>query len=176
MKKLFGLVTLVIIAAMFVGCAPTPAATTEAPVVVPPTVEPTLAPTVAPTEAPTTAPAATAGPLEIKGLVSAPQTLTLDQLKALAVVTKSIETPKSGTVEFTGVLLSELLALAQVNSTATTLVFTASDGYSAQVDLAAVSACADCMVAFTTDNGLYSVMPGHAGKAWVKNLVTIEIQ
>jgi hypothetical protein len=172
MKKLFGLLTLVIIAAMFAGCAPTPAATTEAPVVVSPTVEATVAPTVAPT----TAPAATAGPLEIKGLVGAPQTLTVDQLEAMTVVTKSVETPKSGQAEFTGVLLSDLLALAQVNSTATTLVFTASDGYSSQIDLAAAIACADCMIAITSDNGLYSVMPGHAGKAWVKNLITIELQ
>jgi len=172
MKKLFGLLAFFTIAAMFTGCAPTPAATTEAPVVIPPTMEPTVALTVAPT----TAPAATAGPLEIKGLVGAPQTLTLDQLKAMTVVTKNVDTPKSGKADFTGVLLSDLLALVQVNSTATTLVFTASDGYSAQVDLAAATACADCMIAITNDNGLYSVMPGHAGKAWVKNLITMELK
>ncbi len=155
MKKLFSLLAFVTIVAMFAGCAPAPVATTEAP---------------------TTAPAAAAGPLEIKGLVGAPQTLTVDQLETMTVVTKSVETPKSGQADFTGVLLSDLLALAKVNSTAATIVFTGSDGYSAQVDLVAASSCADCMIAITTDSGLESVMPGHPGKAWVKNLITIELQ
>ena len=155
MKKLFSLLAFVTIVTMFAGCAPAPVATTEAP---------------------TTTPAVAAGPLEIKGLVGAPQTLTVDQLEAMTVVTKSVETPKSGQADFTGVLLSDLLTLVQVNSTATTLVFTGSDGYSAQVDLAAASSCADCMIAITTDSGLESVMPGQAGKAWVKNLITIELQ
>jgi len=167
MKKLFGLLAFVTIVVLFAGCTPTPAATTEAPTTAP------VATMVASTSAPA---AVTAGPLEIKGLVAAPQTLTVDQLKAMTVVTKTVDTPKSGKADFTGVLLSDLLTLAKVNSTATTLVFTGSDGYSAQVDLTEAKSCADCMIAITTDSGLESVMPGHAGKAWVKNLITIELQ
>jgi hypothetical protein len=39
-----------------------------------------------------------------------------------------------------------------------------------------VQACADCLIAFRTDGGLRTVMPGMPSNTWVKGVVTIEIK
>jgi hypothetical protein len=75
------------------------------------------------------------------------------------------------------VRLSDLMTAAAVKPEAVSLVLTGSDGYSATIDLATLKACTDCMVAFTSTPGTFlSVMPGQAGKVWVKGLVKIEFK
>jgi len=77
-----------------------------------------------------------------------------------------------------GVHLSDLLAKAQVQSGAANLVFSASDNYSAQIDVATVNGCTDC------NGGLYqygwqlpagNAKPGLAN-CGVKNLIKIEVK
>jgi hypothetical protein len=69
------------------------------------------------------------------------------------------------------------LDIAQVQAGAKSLVFIASDGYSAEIDLAAVRSCTDCMIAFTNTPGAFlAVMPGQQGDLWVKNIVEIEVK
>ena len=115
--------------------------------------------------------------LTITGMVDNPLSLTDAGLHDMNVVTATLEHPKDGAMEFTGVLLSDLLAEAGVQDGATTLTLTASDGYTYDVALADVQACSDCMITFAGEPGDYmSAMPGMAGKAWVKTLVSIEVK
>ena len=46
----------------------------------------------------------------------------------------------------------------------------------AEADLAAVLACADCLVAFADDGTLVLAMPGMESSLWVKDLVKIEVK
>jgi len=134
----------------------------------------TAVPTAAATVA---APAAVAGSLNISGLVANPLSLSESALRALGPVTISAEQPKKGTQSFTGVRLNTLLDVAQVQAAAVKLVMTASDGYSAEIDLASVRACADCMIAFTdTPGSFFAVMPGQQGNMWVKDVIKIEVK
>jgi hypothetical protein len=123
-----------------------------------------------------TVPAA-AGSLTITGLVANQLSLTEDALRAMGPATISADQPKVGTQAFTGVRLSTLLGVAQVQPGASKLFFTASDGYSAEIDLATVTGCADCMLAFTSPPGSFLlVMPGQQGEDWVKNVIKIEVK
>jgi len=54
------------------------------------------------------------------------------------------------------------------------VVLVADDGYTAELTLAEVQSCADCIVAFGDDPGFRSVMPGLSGKTQVKGLIEIQ--
>ena len=110
--------------------------------------------------------------LEIGGLVEKPLAFTEADLRAMEVVQISAEHPKSGMQDYEGVRLNALLEMAGVKGEATKLVLTASDDYSAEVALADVTACEDCLVAFTEEPGVLNlVMPGMSSKAWIKDIV-----
>jgi len=124
-------------------------------------------------------PKETPGPVTftITGLVDNPLSLTDADLHNMNVLTATLENPKEGPLEYTGVLLNDLLAEAGLQSGAATLTLTASDGYSYDLDLATVQACSDCMLTFAGEAGDYmSAIPGQPGKAWVKGLVSIEVK
>jgi hypothetical protein len=115
--------------------------------------------------------------LAVTGLVDKPLNLSEADLRAMMVATITADQPKVGSQTFSGVRFSDLMAAAGVQSAATSLVMTGSDGYSATIDLATLKACTDCMVAFVgTPVTFLSVMPNQAGKVWVKNLVTLEFK
>jgi hypothetical protein len=98
-------------------------------------------------------------------------------LRALEVLKITAEHPKSGTAEYEGVSLNALLDLAGMQAGVTKLVISASDGYSAEVSLDEVRACADCLVGFTnTAEKLKMVMPGLSSGAWVKDVVRLEVK
>jgi hypothetical protein len=123
--------------------------------------------------------AADEGPVtfNVTGMVDDPLALSDAGLHKMDVVTLSAEHPKNGMQEYTGVRISELLAEAGVQAGAATLVLTASDGYSFEIDFATVQDCADCLIGFSETAGDYmAVMPGQASKAWVKGLVSIELK
>jgi len=83
---------------------------------------------------------------------------------------------KDGETEtYTGVPVNDLLGEAGLQDDASSLVFVASDGYEAEVDLAEVQGCGDCVVAFDGDS-LRMVMPGFSGKVQVKGVVEIRAQ
>ena len=115
--------------------------------------------------------------LTISGKVNTEQQLSDSALHKMTVVTLNLTHPKNGAADYTGVRLSDLLAKAGVQSGATSVVFTASDGYSYTANLSDITACADCMVAFDATASVYDMaMPGMAGKAWVGKLITIELK
>jgi hypothetical protein len=127
--------------------------------------------------APTAAPAAQ-GPtaLTVKGIVGQELALSLDDLKALGATKITAEHPKNGAQEYEGVSLKAVLNKAQAESGAAELLLVAGDGFESTVPFADVSACADCLVAFADDGTLTMVMPGMSSKAWVKDVLTIEVK
>ena len=133
-----------------------------------------------PTPEPTTpAPAVELAPgdLLITGAVKTETLLKESDLKGLSVTKIQAEHPKKGMQEYEGVLLKDLFALAQVEAGATKVIFAASDGYSAEASLADLEACADCLLAFTDEAGLYQlVLPGFESNFWVKGLAIITVE
>ena len=125
-------------------------------------------------------PKAEPGPvvLTVKGLVGSELSLTDSDLHAMKVATISTIPPKKDTAQdYTGVRLSDLMDKAKLKTEAASMVMTASDGFTSEIDLATLKACADCMIAFTeTAGSLNAVMPGQSSKAWVKGIVSIEFK
>jgi hypothetical protein len=98
-------------------------------------------------------------------------------LRALEVVTINAENPKGGKSDFEGVRLSALLEMAGAKDSANALRITASDGYYAEVSLADLKACADCMLAFTnTPEKFKVVMPGMTSDFWVKDVSKLTVR
>jgi DMSO/TMAO reductase YedYZ molybdopterin-dependent catalytic subunit len=117
------------------------------------------------------------GSLIIVGRVANAMTLSEDALRAMGAVTIQAEDPKKGMMDFEGVKLASLLQIAQAQPDATKVVFTADDGYSAEIELPTLLACSDCMIAFTDTPGiLRAVMPGQPSALWVKGVVKLEVQ
>lgn len=113
----------------------------------------------------------------LTGLVENELSLNEADLRALEVVKISAEHPKKGIMEYEGVRLSTLLDMAKVKPEVKKLVLTASDGYSSEVFLAEVQASPDCLLAFTDEEGVFSlVMPDLPSSAWIKGIVKIELQ
>lgn len=113
----------------------------------------------------------------LTGLVQNELAYTEADLRALEVVEITSEHPKKGSTDYEGIRLSTLFDLAKVKDGAKKLVLTAADGYSSEVFLAEVLAIPDCILAFTDEEGVFSlVMPTLPSSAWVKGIVKIEIQ
>jgi len=117
-----------------------------------------------------------AAALTISGLVEKEFAPTMDELKAMNVVTVDVEHPKKGPQTGEGVRLNVLLDQAQPKADAKTLVFTASDGYTAEASLADVRQCADCLIAFNQEGNLKTMMPGFESNLWVKDVIKIEVK
>jgi len=154
--------------ALLVGCStPSPTATTApTPVSAPP-----------PTNTPV--PEQPAGgdiALKITGLVEQEVGWSEDEVKAMDTM-EAESTNKSGEVDtYTGVSLQALLDLAKPKAEAQTVVYVADDGFTGEVPLADVTACADCIVSFRNKGGFSIVMPGFSGKAQVKGVVEIQVK
>lgn len=140
----------------------------------------------APTEAPVTqAPVATQAPateaptavaaLKVTGSVASEQAWTEDQVKAMKTLSVESTNKKGEKATYTGVLISDLIAAAQPNADANTVVFVADDGFTAEIALADVTSCADCIVSFRDQGGFSTVLPGKEGKLQVKGVVEIQV-
>ena len=127
---------------------------------------------------PTVLSPAAAGNLVITGEVHQSLALTDAELHGMKVVTISTIPPKQTTAQsYTGVLLNDLLDQAGLQSGASSVLFTASDGYSAEVSLSDIRACANCLLAFSGTAGSYStIMPGMLGNNWTKNVIKLEVK
>ncbi|NPV57986.1 MAG: hypothetical protein HPY76_15125 [Anaerolineae bacterium] len=115
------------------------------------------------------------GDLVIFGKVGEEMAFSVEDLKAIGDDTYTLEHPKKGAVDYNGVKVNDLLAMVAPAADATTMVLTASDGFSAEVDLSSLAGCDTCIIAFT-DDGLMSALPGQESSAWVKFLSKIEIK
>jgi tungstate transport system substrate-binding protein len=165
--KLF-LIFGVILSLALTACGPAatePAPATEAP---------------AATEAPTEEPAATEAPaadiaLKVTGSVANEQAWTEDEVKAMNTLEVESTNSKGEKDTYTGVLLADLLATAGPNAGATTVVFVADDGFTAEISLEELNACADCIISFRNQGGFSTVLPGHPGSLQVKGVVEIQV-
>ncbi len=114
--------------------------------------------------------------LKATGNIAAEKGWSLDQLKALGTM-EADYTDKEGVTEtFTGVSIAKLLEAAGANEGATAVVFVADDGFTSEVTMEEVKACADCIVAFNDDGTLRVVMPGFSGKQQVKGVIEIQVK
>jgi DMSO/TMAO reductase YedYZ molybdopterin-dependent catalytic subunit len=129
------------------------------------------------TEEPAAPAADVEGSLVITGLVNQPLGFMEADLRGMDVLKITAEHPKSGAADYEGVSLNALLDIAGVQDGTTTLVITASDGYSAEVSLDEVRACENCLVGFTnTAEKLKMVMPDLPSSAWVKDVASLEVK
>jgi hypothetical protein len=132
-------------------------------------------PTSAPAGTPTASTATVQGDLVITGLVDNALGLKEADLRKMEVVELTAEHPKKGKETYQGIRLNALLELAGLKPAATRLVFTAADGYTAELGLSDLQACTDCLLAFTNTPGKFKlVMPGMESSLWVKDVVSLE--
>jgi hypothetical protein len=127
-------------------------------------------------EAVTEEPAAAAVALKITGLVTTEMAWTEDEVKAMESMTVQYTNKDGELSDYTGVSLNALLELAGLSADATAIVMVADDGYTAEVPLADVQACSECIVSFRNNGGFSTVMPGFTGKEQVKGVVEIQVK
>lgn len=140
-----------------------------------------LAPTA--TEAPPATAASSGGEapaaavaLKVTGDVANPQVWTEEEVKAMNAIEVESANSKGEASTYTGVPLKDLLALAQPNANATTVVFMADDGHTAEVSLEELNACSDCIASFRTNGGFSTVLPGYPGAMQIKGVIEIQVK
>jgi tungstate transport system substrate-binding protein len=114
--------------------------------------------------------------LKITGLVTTEQAWTEDQVKALPTLDVESTNKQGEKATYTGVLVSDLLKLAEPLPEATTLVFVADDGFTAEIALEEIMACTDCILSFRNQGGFSSVLPGYPGNMQVKGVVELQVK
>jgi hypothetical protein len=143
----------VLLASMLAGCGSTP--------------EPTAPPEPAVSED---------AALKITGNVSQEIGWPEEEVRAMETM-EAQSTNKSGETEtYTGVSINKLLEMAGPAADATMVVFVADDGYTAEVTLAEVQGCADCIASFRNKGGFSIVMPGFPGNVQVKGVIEIQVK
>lgn len=117
----------------------------------------------------------TAPALKVSGMVETELSWAEEEVRAMDTI-DAVSTNKDGEEStYTGVPIMTLLEMAQVKPEATTIVFVADDGYTAEVSLEELSACTDCIISFRNNGGFSTVLPGFAGSLQVKGVVEIQV-
>jgi hypothetical protein len=117
----------------------------------------------------------TSGTITVSGSVDNLVGLTIGRLQNVGVVTLTVEHPKNGPTEYTGVRFSKLFELLGVQSSAVAMNIVAGDGYRWTIKVADIRASADAMLAISSGK-LNLVMPGMTSKNWVKDVVSLEFK
>lgn len=114
--------------------------------------------------------------LQITGMVDTEMAWAEEEVRAMDTI-DAVSTNKDGEEStYTGVPIITLLEMAGVSADATKIVFVAEDGYTAEVTLEELNACADCIVSFRNQGGFSTVLPGFAGSVQVKGVIEIQVQ
>jgi len=114
--------------------------------------------------------------LKITGAVGTEQGWSEEEVKALPTLDVEATNSKGELDTYTGVLISELIALAIPSGNATTLVLVADDGFTAEVALADVLTCENCILSFRSNGGFSSVLPDFAKNLQVKGVVELQVK
>jgi len=114
--------------------------------------------------------------LQVTGSVDSPADWTEDEVKAMDAITVQSTNKDGETSDYTGVLISDLLEEAGVSAGATTLVFVAGDGYTAEMAVEDALSCSDCILSFRNQGGFSSVLPGQSGGLQVKDVVELQVK
>jgi DMSO/TMAO reductase YedYZ molybdopterin-dependent catalytic subunit len=113
---------------------------------------------------------------KITGLVETEVGWTEEKIRSMDSIEAEYTGTDGETETYTGVRITDLLSKAGLTSEATTLVFVADDGYSAEIAVAEVEGCADCIVAPRNQGGFAMVLPGFPGNVQVKGVVEIQVK
>jgi DMSO/TMAO reductase YedYZ molybdopterin-dependent catalytic subunit len=111
--------------------------------------------------------------VEVSGLVDSPTTFTAADLEKLGTVTATLNHPKKGDVEYTGVTFAKLIEAVKVQAAAKTMLLSAVDGYTVEVALTDIKPEAMLGIA---DGAFSAAFPGLDGKSWARDIVTIKFQ
>ena len=114
--------------------------------------------------------------LKVTGKVAAPIGWNDATIKAMKTLDVQSKNNKGETSTYTGVLVKDLIALAGPAADATTVVLVASDGYTAEMPLADLMACGNCIASFRSQGGFSTVLPDQPGALQVKGVVEIQIK
>jgi hypothetical protein len=114
--------------------------------------------------------------LKVTGKVAKEQAWTEEQVKAMPTIEAQSTNKQGQTSTYTGVLISDLLKQAEPAADAKTVVYVAEDGFTAEVPLADVMACKDCIVSFREQGGFSIVMPNFPGNLQVKGVVEMQVK
>lgn len=114
--------------------------------------------------------------LQITGNVDNEMGWTEDQVRGMDTIETQRENNEGEISTYTGVPIKALLEEAGIPDDATTVTFVAEDDYTAETELAEVTACDDCIVSFRNRGGFSIVMPGHSGKLQVKGVVEMQVK
>ncbi|TFG71799.1 MAG: hypothetical protein E4H27_03855 [Anaerolineales bacterium] len=114
--------------------------------------------------------------LKITGSVETEVGWAEDAIRAMDTIEAESTNKDGETSTYTGVLISALLSEAGPKDGATTLTFVADDGYTAEVPLVDIEACADCIVSFRNQGGFSIVAPGFPGNTQVKGVIEIQVK
>jgi len=107
-------------------------------------------------------------------LIVGSEEFSLSELEAYDTLSADYTNKDGETTTYQGVALIDLLQDANLTDEET-LVFTASDGYEAEMPLAEALSCANCIVAFDEDI-LRMVMPDLSSKLQVKDVIAINLK
>jgi DMSO/TMAO reductase YedYZ molybdopterin-dependent catalytic subunit len=114
--------------------------------------------------------------LKITGMVESEIGWTEEKIRSMDTMDAESTNSKDETETYTGVSMNDLLGKAGPTSEATTLVFVADDGYTAEVSLAEVQACEDCIFSFRNQGGFRTVLPGFPGNVQVKGVIEVQVK
>jgi len=120
--------------------------------------------------------AAPAAALKVTGKVAAEMAWSEEEIKAMETLETKALNSKGVEETYTGVPINALLELAGVDPSATKITLVADDGYTVDLELAAVQACANCILSFRSQGGFSSVMPDFPKSAGVKGVVEIQVK
>jgi hypothetical protein len=114
--------------------------------------------------------------LKITGMVDQEMSWAEEEVRAMETMDAESINKSGETKTYTGVSINNLLEMAGPAAEATTVVYVADDGYTAEASLAEVQDCADCIVSFRDQGGFSIVMPGFPGNVQVKGVVEIQVK
>ena len=84
---------------------------------------------------------------------------------------------KDGEVKtYKGVKINTLLALTELSSGAKILEFIGEDGATAEISLAELQSCNDCIISFRSQGGFSVVLPGFPGKLQIKGVMELRVK
>jgi len=114
--------------------------------------------------------------LKITGDVETEVGWTEEKIRSMDTIEAESTNKQGETNTYTGVRISDLLSKAGPQDGATTVVFVADDGYTAEAPLADIQTCADCIISFRNQGGFSIVAPGFPSDAQVKGVVEIQVK
>jgi DMSO/TMAO reductase YedYZ molybdopterin-dependent catalytic subunit len=114
--------------------------------------------------------------LKVTGNVETEVGWTEEKIRSMDTMEAESTNKEGEASTYTGVAINDLLGKAGPNPDATTVVFVADDGYTAEMALADLQACGDCIVSFRNQGGFSIVAPDFPGNVQVKGVVEIQVK